>query len=67
MTIHQRFRRALAIEVYQTISGICPLLLNEDFGTPQRNNNLPQNKFLEGKSVESVGDIAVGSTTIETH
>lgn len=65
--MHQRFRRALAIEVYQTISGICPLLLNEDLGTPQRNNNLPQNKFLEGKSVESGGDIVVGSTTIETH
>ena len=54
-TMHHRNIRALVIEIYKVIKGICPSpLLNEVFGPRQSNYDLRGNSFLERIRVKSV-------------
>ena len=53
-TMHHRNIRALAIQIYKVIKGICPSLLNEVFGPRQSTYDLRGNGFLERIRVKSV-------------
>ena len=54
VTIHHINVRALAIEIYKVIHGVCPTLLNEVLVPGQGNYDLRENNFLEGGRVKSV-------------